>query len=262
MRRDRRAQRKLAGGMDRPATSQTADFEQPSAVACPDDGDQECGGDDVAEAEQAIGPDDAPDSRRLRQRRLAARLANEQRPLADKRHDAQESDGRDAAGPEPAGLPWLVGKHQRAGHQRRCRDADANAAEMQCLQIAAAGGGEMAEDNGGEENQHEGAGETGDEADEQEGDEIVGEAHQHTKNGRSGDRRQHDQALAPVRPTARAEDGADEIAEIIGRRDQPGVAGGQAEFIHHARQDGRVDETADAHGGSHAEKTADGITEG
>jgi hypothetical protein len=80
-------------------------------------------------------------------------------------------------------------------------------------------------------------------------------------SSRTGESCKHERALAAGGPAAGGEQRADEVAEIIGRGDQPRIGSREAEPLHHARQDQRVDETADAHGDGHGDHAGDGEAE-
>ena len=119
----------------------------------------------------------------------------------------------------------------------------------------------MAEDDARQEHHDKGAGEAGEEADQEEQAEAFGEAHEAGKKRAGAEAGKHQRTLAAFSPAARPQQRTDEVTGIVGRRDQPGVACGQAKLVHHAGKDRRVDEAADAHGHGHADHAACGETE-
>ena len=145
----------------------------------------------------------------------------------------------------------------------RCRDGDAetDAAKMPRLQVATAGGIDMAEDDAGHEDHDEGAGQAGQKADDEKGDHGVGQSHQGGQDRAGAKSCQHQQPLAAMRPTARRSKRADEVAEIVGGGDPPGIGRRQMQFFHHAGQDRRVDEAADAHGDGHRNHAGESETQ-
>ena len=143
--------------------------------------------------------------------------------LADQQRHDDEAASRNRRRPQPARRPaGMFGDQDR--HQRRGgRDAEADAAEMQRLQVAAVGSGEMAEDDAGHEHHDEGAGQTGQKADDEKGGHRVGQPHQRGEDGAGGKAAKHQQTLAPMRPAAGRRQRADEVAEIVGRGDPAGI---------------------------------------
>ena len=129
---------------------------------------------------------------------------------------------------------------------------------MQRLQAVAAGNREMAEDDRGQEDDDESAGDAGQEAHHEKDPDGVGEAHEPGKDRAGAQSAQHERPLATMRPAAGGGKGAKQIAEIIGRGDQAGIAGGKVKRLHHAGQDRRIDEAADAHGDGHRDHAGEG----
>lgn len=129
---------------------------------------------------------------------------------------------------------------------------------MPSLQLAAASGGNVAEHDAGHEHHDEGARQAGQKADGEEGGHGVGQPHQRGEHGAGAKTRQHQQTLSPVRPAPRRGKRTDEIAEIVGGSDPPGIGRRQMQFLHHAGQDRRVDEAADAHGDGHGDHAGEG----
>ena len=79
--------------------------------------------------------------------RLAARVTDNERAMVDEPGDDKEAGGRKSGCAKPAGSPIRAGGEQYQHQRRRNAYSQPDAAEMQRLKIAAAGGGEMRKDD-------------------------------------------------------------------------------------------------------------------
>ena len=111
-------------------------LENPCAAALAHDGDQESGGDHVAETEQAIGDDDA-DQRPIGRQRLLAfdGAGGSRRSAADHQGDGAKATQGNRSRPEPARRPAEMARDQHRHHGRGGSDAQSGAAEMQALEV-------------------------------------------------------------------------------------------------------------------------------
>ena len=137
-------------------------FERPAAVALPDDGDKKGGGDDVAEAEQAVSEDE------LRERRAAGSAGSAPAPLTGGprsiKGDGDEAGERKGGGPEPARLPGGSRQDETPSSPRRPQ-CPARRRKNAAPAGRCAGGRQVAEDDAGQKDHDEGAGEPGEKAD-------------------------------------------------------------------------------------------------
>ena len=114
-------------------------------IALAHDRHQKCRGDDVAEAEQAIGDDQSGERRDFgRQVRLGHRRRRQRTAPRSSKATAEQAGGRKCRRPQPAGRPVRADGDSTTIIGGRNGDADADAAEMQRLKIGAPRGREMA----------------------------------------------------------------------------------------------------------------------
>jgi len=111
----------------------------------------------------------------------------------------------------------------------------------------------MAEHDAGDEDHRKGAGKAGEETDQRQHDDGGREAHGRQQSRRGDERQQTDPPLVPMGPAIGRKNGAGEIADEIGRGDEPGITRRQAEIHHHRRQDRRIGEASEAHGDGHGD---------
>ena len=233
-----------------------------ATLALPDDCHEEGGRDDIAEAEDAVGDGDLGKWQAARKARLASTVTRVERPFADQQNSREEADKRNDARADPALLPSGSGHMEATDEKSGKRYSEADAAEMQRLQVVPSGSGQMAEDDRHRKNKDEGAGDAGREADQQEGGKARREGHGSGKQGVGDQPRQHHRPLAPMRPAEGRSDRAHQIAEIVRRGDRARIRGREPQPLHHAGQDWRIDEAADTHGHRHGDHAGKGVAGG
>ena len=128
------------------------------------DRDEEGGGDDIAETEEAVGCDERPQPRAEHDRPGRAGRAPAGRIGRDEGNDGRPGEKRDDPGSNPLRLPAVARRGERRHDGGGECYADADAGEMERREMAAPGCREAFQDDRGGEDQDEGARETAGEA--------------------------------------------------------------------------------------------------
>jgi len=253
--RPMRDQTATEGAAAAPKASHTAVSSGRRTGFAPHHVDDEGGRDHVAEAEQRIGDHEGEGD--ARGALVVGRTRRERRSGRKQGGGTERTESGTRRRAPPQGPPVLGSGTEQRHEAGRDHDPDPHAGIMEGRRTVSRRSAKGLENDRRGEDETEGARRAADRAQEKECGEGLGEPHRGRRERHRCQRGHQDRTRRRGQSRRTRQQGSRKVTCEIGARHEARLAPGPAERLRHGGQDRRVDEAADAHGGSERETAAE-----